>query len=406
MKTVLGKVLCLSAVCMVTLSCILLAGCERVESSRANIVEDTRSIVVYIGDMGVTVDDAQAIRHVCKLVSKSVKSSGPSNGVDAAMLVDFLLTSSEDRRPLVVDAGTIHIQFADGWYLAPWELYDVLLHLYQADGRIADTHVKALFGKYGLKPVCLIAEQSVTLPSALGMNLESPASMYWAIANEYGKAIGLDLESHSGQNVTVYQLLLDEPAPVESPYAPSGAFRAGALAFVVCQDGDILSAWFGSIRVVQALNRKSFEEITGMPIDTWLDEKRAGDDPLLGDPKGVIEAYFASSSVSASAVTLVSSRFVLDWMLSNLDKGVLHHSEFRPFPDEYNAELVSATKYEVEELSYSGHSDSVTYLVSFNLHLPQDSQSAYEDGINTRFFRLFRTMDGKGWRIGVISTGP
>lgn len=114
MKTVLGKVLCSLALCMVMLPCILLVGCQRIISSQANVVEETRSIVVHNGDLGVTVDDANAIRYVRKLVSRSAKSSGPSDGADAAMLVDFRLTSSEDRRLLVVEAGAVHIQFADG----------------------------------------------------------------------------------------------------------------------------------------------------------------------------------------------------------------------------------------------------------------------------------------------------
>lgn len=236
------------------------------------------------------------------------------------------------------------------------------------------------------------------------MDLESPAGMYWAVANEYGKALGLDLDSHSGQNVTVYQLLLDEPAPVENPYAPGDTSRAGLLAILVCQDEDILGAWLGNIRVGQSLNRKSFEEVTGMPIVSWLDEKRYGGNPLLKDPEGVIEAFFATTSErNHASTTLVSSDFMLDWMLRNLDEGVLYHSEFRPF-DEYTAEFVKATKY--EDPSYPSHSDSVTYLVSFNLHLPKDSGLAYDDGAISRFFWLTRTRDGKGWRIRLISTGP
>lgn len=402
MKTVTRKVSGIFAGLVVTLAALCLWGCQSGSPTQARVTKEMESFTIFQGEQSEIITDEDVVRHARELLAYAEASDGPEDADAPEMFVAFGSQPNAERLPLIRDRYRAYVQFADGWYEVADGFYDLVCDMLLADEKPVSAFQLEFLKEYGWTPVYELAEYTVRLPSAFDQSTDSPEAMFWAVINEYSKAIGLDLSACSGEEVIVEQLRLAErvrwagDADDESPERPEQAS-------IVRQGENIFGAWLGSTKDGHSLDGRTFADTSGMPIVSWLDSRRSADSYPLTDPEQVIQTYFslANQHDCAGAISLVSSNLVLDWAINSVGASALYDDEFQPFPEDTQVEFVRAVEYAPFD-GMEEEEDTVNYLVTFDIHLPPDHRTAYSEGQNQLFYILRRTPDGAGWRIWMI----
>lgn len=402
MKTVAKRARGVVSVLVIMLAVLCLWGCQSRSPTQARVAKEMGSFMIFRGEQTETVTDEDVVRHARELLAYAEASDGPEDADAPELFVAFGSQRNAERLPLIRDGYRAHLQFADGWHEVPYGFYELVCDLLRADEKSVNAFELEFCKDYGWTPVYELAEYAVRLPSTFDQSADSPEAMFWAVINEYSKAIGLDLSACSGEEVIVEQLRLAERVRWTGDAEDEPPERAQQVA-VVRQGEIILGAWLGSAKNGYSLDSRAFEHITGMPIAPWLDSRRGEGIYPLTDPEQVIQTYFslANQHNYAGAISLVSSNLVLNWATISTGAGTLFDDEFRPFPEDTQVEFVKAVEHapfddmEVDE-------DTVNYLVTFNIHLPPDHRTAYGEGENQLFYVLKRTPERTGWRIWMI----
>lgn len=273
--------------------------------------------------------------------------------------------------------------------------------------------VRLLFADHGWTVCQLIATLDVEIPSEFpGNMISTPSSVYWAMVNVYSEAIGFDMREYAGEKVQLEILNITENLQerLAGRYEFPSWFEESGRALAVRKDNQIIGAWLDQTgRYGYSLSGESIENITGLPMEDWLDELRSAGEGAAAKtvmPETVIQAYFSAYADNDYGLAFgeLSSRFMLEHVFSNLDEHKLFNADFQLFPSGAKAEVISIVEQDYPESDLVAGNRRL-FRVRFNLELPANVVSAYTEGVNERFFCMVRTLDKLGWKIDAIATG-
>jgi hypothetical protein len=286
---------------------------------------------------------------------------------------------------------------------------------------------------YGWSIRAKLSENKITLPANLIHEPGTfPNTLYWAYNHVLSQAIGLDFSAYLGEtiDVTIYALVEELP-PFLKPYSEGRAI-------ILRRDGLIIGAWIDagtSLDAASTLDRRSFREI----IDSryaedfslqfhrlvdywgkWLTKDQIADpnneiDLALAalSPDQVIRTFFAAINAqdyqtAYACLTrdeLSSVLFVN--LLSSGKAGKLFHesyAEAAKHGDMFIRNIISAEIIQMRKLNTT-HPEEIEYEVRFDVRYKEED-IFYHDGIEMRFFILKEEIEGLGYRIDGIGTGP
>ncbi len=266
-----------------------------------------------------------------------------------------------------------------------------------------------LLAKYNWTVVQKLADHHVTLPTTFEHKPgDFPTAIYWAYNNELSKAIGLNLESYLGKTVvaTVYKL--------EEEWGESFKQRA----VVVTYKGQIIGAWIdkgGHYAFAYSLNCKSLEEIVHREWGEWLVKAgivNVGDVPeqklAAMTPEQVVSTYYNAIDEQnyPLAYACLSRKAATYYLFSNMgDSDLFNESYAGPFHTGYEQENIRSAKVIGMRPMPSGKGEN---FVEFEVHLTvkYKKQAPEGSGDMLRFVILTKEINGMGWRISEIGTGP
>lgn len=275
-----------------------------------------------------------------------------------------------------------------------------------------------------------LGEYEITLPTSFVHEPGTfPITLYWAFTNELSRAIGLDFSSHLGETILVTVYSLEESLPTFLfPYTEGRA--------VVLRQGDeIIGAWIDVGMYLDAsssLDKRSFREIIAPRYDEafslqshrlfsywgdWLVNKKI---VLLENklevklasltPEQLIQNFF--SAINAQNYVEAYACYTRDElsytlfvnMLSSGENGKIFHENYRDAVEHgYNfvENIASAEVVEIKVLNPR----ELLYAVTFNVKYKEED-IFHNNGNTKRFFILKEEIQGFGYRIDSIGTGP
>lgn len=276
----------------------------------------------------------------------------------------------------------------------------------------AHRQARELLSGYGWTTTGWRATHRVTLPQGFEHRPgEFPIPIYWAYNNELSKAIGLDLSPYLRQRVeaTVYELQEELPEFMR-PYTK-------ARAVVVTHRGKIIGAWIDKGRhhaFACSLDRKPFEEITGIDWSEWL--VASGVVNLNSEverelatltPEEIIVRYYEALNDhdDERAYACLTRRSLTDFLFSNMGDLALYHADYNADP--YRQRVRSVRVNGIELLPVVGNPEGVAeYKVDIDVEYEPGRVFYESSGPHVRFVFLKEEVAGAGWRIISIGTGP
>lgn len=260
-----------------------------------------------------------------------------------------------------------------------------------------DSQAKALLSQYGWSVKSRLAAYRLTLPETFEHASGTfPIAIYWAYNHEFSQAIGLPLKPLLGKSVIAIVYGLNESLPdFLYPYTK-------ARAVVLTDERTIAGAWIDKGRhdaFACSLNRKSFDEIVNQSWGEWLVaagvvQRNDSFEKELAtlEPEQLIERYVAATNRQADSKYVFSTRkSLLGYLFANMGDADLFN---RSFADAYDG-LVMPNKQTKREIN------------SADIQLLATSENIREyrvDGLG--FVILQEEIEGMGWRIDGIGTGP
>jgi hypothetical protein len=283
---------------------------------------------------------------------------------------------------------------------------------------------------YGWTVKSKLDEYEITLPTSfVHESGVFPVALYWAFNNELSKAIGLDFTSQLGESVLVTVFSLEENLPTFLfPYTEGRAV-------ILRKEDEIIGAWVDVGMYLDAsssLDRRSFREIIDSRyagkfslqfhelVDYWgewlVDKKVVLFDNELDQelasftPEQLLQSFF--SAVNEQKYTEAYAYFTRDElsytlfinMLSSGEDGkIFHESYLETFEHGYDfvENIASVEVIEITKL----HAHDVEYEVVFNATYKEEDVF-HINGTEILFFVLKEEIEGLGYRIDSIGTGP
>lgn len=286
---------------------------------------------------------------------------------------------------------------------------------------------------YGWTISSKLGEYDATLPTSFVHEPGVfPRTLYWAFNNELSKAIGLDFTSYLGETVLVTVYSLEENLPTFLfPYTEGRAV-------ILRKENVIVGAWVDVGMYLDAsstLDRRSFREIIDPRYsgkfspqfhrltDYWgewlIDENVVLFDNELEQklasftPEQLIQNFFSAINeqnyVEAYAhITrdeLSYSLFVN--ILSSGEDGKIYHDGYMEAMEHgYNNFVENIAVVEIIEIKQiNAPTPEIEYTVTFNVEYKEEDVF-YSNGNGRRFFVLREEIEGLGYRIDGIGTGP
>lgn len=285
---------------------------------------------------------------------------------------------------------------------------------------------------YGWTISSKLDEYDVTLPTSFVHEPGVfPRTLYWAFNNVLSKAIGLDFTPYLGEIVLVTVYSLEENLPTFLfPYTEGRAV-------ILRKENVIVGAWVDVGMYLDAsstLDRRSFGEINDprysgkfsgqfhrltdywgewlidenvVLFDNELEQKLASFTPeqLINNFFSVInEQNYAEAYAHYTRDELSYTLFVN--LLSSGEDGKIYHNGYMEATKHgYNfVENIAAVEIiEIKQI-YSPVPE-IEYYVSFNVKYNEED-IFYRNGNEGRFFVLREEIEGLGYRIDGIGTGP
>lgn len=151
-------------------------------------------------------------------------------------------------------------------YDLPYDFFRLLAasEKYRSGEATVKQDVKNLFNKYKYKPSFMISSQFKKLPENLKYGYEENIEkIYWSYCMELSKAVGMDFSNLLSNEISAEKYYLLEPL---------GKFAQEANGIVIRHKGKIVGAYIqgNNDGMVSTLDKKSFEKIKKMKIDTWV----------------------------------------------------------------------------------------------------------------------------------------
>jgi hypothetical protein len=281
---------------------------------------------------------------------------------------------------------------------------------------------EAFLRQHGLVVEGEPAHFQVTVPADWRVTLGAyPEGLYWGVANELSKDVGLDLTGLKGKTVEAWIYPIAGGLPGEGDQRQ---FRYPSNVVLLVDQGKVGGAWvlFNAVTANQSVKLRQFADITGLTFPKWAEREGffadPGPNPDLAklDPIEVIRAFFKAindgDQVRANAC--LSPRVMLDSLTMNLSPGVLYNPGFGAnngyVSNILAGDLISWQYYFFDPAQ--GHLVTSVNLppgdevnVRAEVHIKwRNPQFNPPTGVQTRFVGLTRTA--QGWKIEGLGTGP
>lgn len=260
----------------------------------------------------------------------------------------------------------------------------------------------------------------VKVPSDWQVQLgEYPIGLYWGLANEYSKDVGLDLTSLKGKSVEAHIYGLKDGLPGSGEQAK---FNYPSNAILIVENRQIVGAWlaFNIQSIGPSVKKRTLDEVTGLSFEEWVKREHyfntsgTNSDLASLSPTQVIDIFFDSinkgDKVRANACLTPQS--LLESLTMNLEPGHLYNDGF----SQHNSLVENIVKgnpiafrrfldpekpaVEIKEL---GERKKIEIVVDLELEW-RDPVFNTPEGKSTRFAVLEKFDNG--WKIDGLGTGP
>ncbi len=176
----------------------------------------------------------------------------------------------------------------------------------------------------------------VTVPASWEVPLGAyPEGLYWGLANELSRDVGLDLTALKGQQVEAWVYSLAGGLPGEGEQSQ---FHYPTNVVLLVRNGKVSGAWlqFNVMSIGLSLKKRSLQDITGLSFEQWLERKGyftdAGTNTDLAGlgPVAVINAFFdaINNGDMVRANACLGPRQMLDALTVNLLPNRLYNPGF------------------------------------------------------------------------------
>ncbi|MDQ7096772.1 DUF4830 domain-containing protein [Desulfosporosinus sp. PR] len=247
---------------------------------------------------------------------------------------------------------------------------------------------------------------------------EYPIGLYWGLANEYSKDVGLDLTAFKGKRVEahIYELVDGLPGSGEQ-----AIFSYPSNVILIIDNRRVIGAWlaFNIQGLGPSVKRRTLTEITGLNFEEWLKSKHYFENSSTDNdlesltPTQVIDTFFDSINKGdkTRAYSCLSPQILLQSLTVNLEPGHLYNAGFnqvnsivdnivRGKPIQYLRVFDPDNFLEIKDI---GQRKRVEIEVNLELEW-KDSAFNSSDGKSVRFAVL--TKYDKGWKLEGLGTGP
>lgn len=368
--------------------------------------------VVDREDTQTHLNQAELARYLAGLVLEGCTPlSGPPS-LEGSWSSEYRLTLYGPSTPIcwrIIDrdwppeARAHFLEDAGHWYSLRPDILTTICEMTGAPGATTNldpTH-QALLAEYGWTPWYALSSYPYRLPErSLYQAGDFPTALFWAHRAELSAAIGLDLASAAGREVTITIYRLDRGVPDLAP--PGGLSRA----VIVTADGMVIGAWIdkvGHAGDAMALNREKIP-----PTEEWLSGWVDGAAPLEAElagmePEEIIRAYWAAidSGDHARAHACETKTAVFRYLFLNMDDDRHANESFARAHADHFGNYVSVDVLGIEEVTSPADPGNAYFRVQVNQDL--EVEMTTNDGLMTWSMTLVKTPTG--WRIEGLGTG-
>jgi hypothetical protein len=260
----------------------------------------------------------------------------------------------------------------------------------------------------------------VKVPSDWQVQLgEYPVGLYWGLANEYSKDVGLDLTILKGKSVEAHIYELKDGLPGSGEQAK---FSYPSNAILIVENRQVVGAWltFNTQSIGPSVKKRTLSEITGFSFEEWIKREHyfetSGTNTDLASlgPTQVIDTFFDSINKGdkVRAHACLSPKSLLESLTMNLEPGHLYNVGFsqnnslvenivKGKPIEYRR-LFDPENHEVE-IKELGDRTKIEIEVNLEIEWRHPAFNT-QDGKSIRFAVLGKYNNG--WKLSELGTGP
>ena len=246
-----------------------------------------------------------------------------------------------------------------------------------------------------------------------------PIGLYWGLANEYSKDVGLDLTSLKGKSVEAHVYELMDGLPGSGTQA-SCNYPSNAI--LIVENGQVVGAWlaFNTQTIGPSVKKRTLSEITGLGFEEWVKHQHyfetSGTNADLASlsPTQMIDTFFDSINKGDKirAYACLSPQSLLESLTVNLEPGHLYNDGFsqnnslvdnivKGKPIEY--QRVYDPENHTIEIKDLGERKKVGIEVNLEIEWKHPAFNTL-DGKSTRFAILDKYNNG--WKLYELGTGP
>jgi len=271
------------------------------------------------------------------------------------------------------------------------------------------TRDTVFLAQYGWTVTQPLAVYQVTLPASFEHSPgDFPLPIYWAYNNEFSKAIGLSLEPYLGKEVTATLYALKEELPTFlRPYTQ-------ARAVIITDHEEIIGAWIDTLGMVSfacSLERKPFNKIVQQRWGEWLlsagvvNSSNALEQKLAQmTPEELITTYYQAIDEQDFhlAYATLSRQQAVEYLFTNMRENDLFNQSYAEAFDGWPETIQMAKLESLKPIRPGSHEFEVWVDMKFSKAPP----ALPGDGKYLWFVIVTEEIEGLGWRIQSIGTGP
>ena len=272
---------------------------------------------------------------------------------------------------------------------------------------IADEEAVKLFDDYGWTldyKISTIKDKLKDVNALYGFN---PNSYYYAYHNELSKDIGLDMKNYPNTNINVDIYRIHQPMPQK--FYPIQNARGIVVKNNEAIIGAFISAGRHSTFNACSLKGKSFEEVTGQPLDQWFSKVVKADnmEEKLSElrPQQVIETYFTALNQkdAKTAAFCISKKTLLGALTSNMsNKALFNPGISLPLTDtdmeaKSNFDNLKSASLVKEKLLEEENKNTKIFEVTVNL--AYNKEVTIGSGEQSWICRMVYESPQTGWKI-------